>query len=214
MSSLKKIKNKISDFYLKDDHKGGLDYINKILNKNEFKNNHDLLVDKAGLLYHEAIKHFNTKNELPDKQKKYLKEAISICKKILKINRINEKTKLNAGIFLAQIYACLKNKRAIDIAKNNFENGKNSITANRLADVYYRLGDKNKAEYWYKKYEKMAKKEKVLSKYVFLDMAVFYKKINKNYLANKYLKLLKNKISNMKEDKSLMKIAKNYFPKL
>ena len=142
---------------------------------------------------------------------------ISVNEKILKgiiyphKTSSNEEVIFNAKIFLAQIYASMSKPEAVKIAKENFREKPMAISANRLADVYMRLGNKKLAESWYKKYENLALKEKVPSFLVSTDMAIFYKQIHKNELAQRYLKKALKSIPHSKEGKSILSILRSNF---
>ena len=169
----------------------------------------------AFFLYHHALEIYYGDGAKIDKEKakQEFDEDIKICRKIIKDCK-NKKLHLNASIYLAQIYACLGKKKAIEIARKNYLQEKSSVTANRLADVYERLGDNSKALSWYKKEEMLAKKEKPQSVYYILNLAMFYKRIGKNKLAEEYvrtgLKLLPKNI----QGRSMKRILLSYFPDL
>lgn len=213
---LEKIQEKFRNFAITNQHNLGIIFFRKLLKNRELAKNKRLQLNMAFLLYHQALK-FYLKDNLSISVKKrtlgQLEEAIKICKEIIhsKHRAIDKKIILSARIYLAQIYACMNNPEAIVMAKENFKQEPHAVTANRLADIYMRLGDKRSAGIWYKKYEKLAIKEKVPSYHTATDMAIFYNQIGKNELAQKYLKKALANLPESKEGKSRLSIIKKYF---
>ena len=215
-TSQEEIQKKSQEFALTDNHNDGIIYFRKLLRYKDPVVNEKVRLNLAFMLYHQAFKFYGKENisvRVNKKTKNQLDEAVNILKNIIYSKNTNteEKTLLSARIFLAQIYTAFKNPESIILAKENFEQEPNALMANRLADVYMRLGDMKSAEVWYKKYEKIAIREKIPLYLVSTDMANFYRQVGKNKLAKKYLKIALKNLPKSEEGKSLLTILKNNF---
>ncbi|MCR4334116.1 MAG: hypothetical protein NUV47_00050 [Patescibacteria group bacterium] len=195
-------------------HKNAIKILRPLIKKTS---DTDLLLKLAFMLYHNALKHFWKKN-VSKKRKKEVKlqidEAIHICKKIIlreTRKKIISKDIISARIFLGQIYTAIgNNKDAIKIAKQNFKDQPNALTANRMADVYLRLDKYIEAGKWYKKYAEIAKKEKIPSYFIATDMAVFNFTIGNAVLGKKFANEALTNIPKNEIGLSLKKIIKSY----
>lgn len=136
----------------------------------------------AWFLYHVALD-----EEKGKKRHKHLIETKTIYEEILKNKLTKDKLLIiNARMCLAQIMAILGEKKAIKIARENFDSQKTTLMANRLADVYRRLGNQRKALWWFKKSEHLAgnnTNDLILAKKALLN---FYKYQSKKTLVKKY----------------------------
>lgn len=215
-NELMTIRKKVRSYAVKDQHVKGVKFLRHLFNEKKYSEDERLQLDMAFILYHEAIKHISKEKiskKLKKETKKQVGEAINICKKILYGTGRSKNTKniINAKMFLAQMYAILGKTSAINLAKENFNQEPCAVTANRLADVYFRLGKIRSAETWYKKYENLALKEDCLTYQVFADMAVFYKEIKKEKLAQEYLRKAFNSMPKTTETNSVILTLKKYF---
>lgn len=152
----------------------------------------EISLELAFFLYHEALIHIENKKSSIKQRKEaesMFNEAIKICINLIKKDKkIVKNTTINARIFLAQILAIMgEEEEAIRIAKENFKLNKNSIMANRLADVYNRSNLKKEALYWYKKSEKLSKRKDDLA-FSKLSLACFYLSLKNNNLVLRYKK--------------------------
>ena len=196
--TLDELQKKNQEFAIKDHHNDGIIYFRKLLvSYRDPVINEKVRLNLAFMLYHEAFKFYDKKSISLQKKKEarnQLDEAVNILKDIIysKNNFIKGSTLLSARIFLAQIYTALKNPESIMLAKENFKQKPNALMANRLADIYMRIRNIKLAETWYKKYEKIAIREKIPLYLISTDMANFYRRINKNKLAKKYLEITMN----------------------
>ena len=214
--TLEQIQEKYKNFAFNNKHDKGITFFKKIIKNKKLARIDRIQLDLAFLLYHQAFKFYNKKETTRIKQKsaeKQINEAIKILNKIVysKRKNIGEKDMLNARIYLAQIYAVTKNKKAIELAKETFKKEPSSTTANRLANVYIILENVKLAEFWYKKYEKLSNKENSPKYHTFLDMAVFYRRIGKDKLAEKYLKKILKILPKNNTEKSILNTIKNNF---
>ncbi|OGE31562.1 hypothetical protein A2631_01480 [Candidatus Daviesbacteria bacterium RIFCSPHIGHO2_01_FULL_44_29] len=213
---LENTQKKFRDFAISDRHASGIIFFRRLLKKPSYRQIVRIQLDLAFLLYHEALKSYLNR-DLSVAAKRpamnQLREAIKICHSIIKSEQrdVNEKEIINARIFLAQIYACMRNPAAINLARKTFERASYAVTANRLADVYVRLDRPVEAKIWYKKYEKLANQEKIPSYLIATDMAIFYKDIGKNDLANRYLEQALANLPHSKKGKSVLSIIKRHF---
>lgn len=149
-----------------------------------------VLLQLAFFLYHNAFEVLN--DQADSKQKKEqavrdLAEATALCNRIIK-EGADENETINARIYLAQIYAFEGlEKEAIALAKKTFQIMKNSVTANRLADIFCTLEKFNDAERWIEKYKELALSEKKLGiGFLNADLAIFYLRIGKGIDAEEY----------------------------
>jgi tetratricopeptide (TPR) repeat protein len=163
-----------------------------IIKNEQLKDNPRLFLRYAFLLYHIRLQDYSSKRG----SKKYIVaknnmiKAKKILLKIISLRNgiVEKKDLLNAKIALAQIYAITKNKKAVPLAISNYENSPSTVTANRLANVYLILGNVNKAKIWYKKYENLLIKNKLMDFVALGDLAVIYKSLGDQAKANKYFK--------------------------
>jgi len=216
-NKLENIRKKVRTYGIKNQHKKGIKFLQSLFNNEEgYSKNERLQLDMAFILYHESIKHL-FKKKISKKQEKesekQIEKAIKICKRVLYGKSRSKDTKniINARMFLAQIYAILNKPHAIYLAKENFNQEPGIVTANRLADVYFRLGKIKLAETWYKKYENLALKEGCPTYQVFANMAVFYKEIQKEKHAQEYFRRAFDSLPKTPEAKSVILILKKYF---
>lgn len=178
----------------------------------------EVLVRLAFCLYHHAAPYlFNhsASSHTRTCAKKQFTQAITICKNIIDKDRtIKKRSTLNARIHLAQMYAMLKKRaEAVSLARKNYILKPNVITANRLADVYARLGENKEALRWYKRVERISKGRKEYLAAI-SDLACFYKKIEKNRLAFQYARQTLELIPKTGEGRSMKKILLSHFPHL
>ncbi len=174
------ILKKIRELNLLNKRKEAIEIARNYLAKEK---NDEVLLELAFLLYHEAANFFY-KNKNKKTADVMFKEAISILKMLLS-RHTSKRVMTNSKIYLAQIYAILGNKLAIKIGKENFKTTKNAVMANRLADIYDRLSENNKALWWYKRSDRLAQtpEEKIMTKQ---GLSNFYRKINNDKLSKQY----------------------------
>lgn len=182
MSLSNKIKENLQTLNLSGKRKEALSFLRKY-NK-VHKNDVEAKLKLAWFIYHVTLDEDRGK-----KMRKNLLEAKTIYETVLK-NKLtkNKLVIINTRMCLAQIMAILGDKEAIKIAKENFDSQKSALMANRLADAYRRLGDKNKALWWFKKSERLAGNNKGDLLVAKLALLNFYKQQSKGTLVKKYQK--------------------------
>ncbi len=194
MSTLneKKLFDKIQKLNLLNKRQEAIELLLPHIKDIEIKNSPRLFVKYAFLLYHVKLPEYSLKRGSKkqiiaeaniNKAQKILQNVIALDKKYL-----SRKDLLSSKVFLAQIYAITKNKKAISLAKNNYKNSPSVTTANRLADVYFRLGDIKKAKIAYEKYENLLIKNKMLDFVALGDLAVIFKSLGDKTKADEYFK--------------------------
>jgi len=180
------IKKHLQTLNLSGKRKEALSFLRKYISSQ--KSDSEAKLKFAWFLYHVALD-----EEKGKKMRKHLTEAKKIYETVLKNKLTKDKLSImNARMCLAQIMAILGEKEAIKIAKENFSSQKSVLMSNRLADVYWRLGDNQKALWWFKKSERLAgnnKKDLLVAKLALLN---FYKRQSKKVLAKKYQKKFLN----------------------
>ncbi|GEM_PF-4010785 len=168
-----------------------------------------LLLNLAAFLYHNSF----TKNRYGINKNNDLKEAIKICRDIIKDNKNLSSTNMldlmNARFFLAQILAASGDVNAIKLAKDSFDMQKNSVSANRLANVYEMLGNKKMAEKYYLEHEKIAAKNREDMLYVYLSMYIYYIDSKSPEKAQRYLNMIEKNKSHLSY-KQVKKILADY----
>jgi len=214
MKKTNRLEKKLKKLNMSGDRSGAILLIRKYLEKNPPADT--LMLHLAFFLYHDATQRLY-QNKKSKKEtgniKDYFNESIKILEKIIKKDpQIKNSITFNSRIYLAQIYAILNNsKKAIKLGKENYKIKKNPVTSNRLADIYDRLNQNNKALWWYKNTEKISDKknkdELILAKQ---GLSNFYKKIGENGKAEVYKnQTLKLILGDSLESKSMRKILKN-----
>src|SRR3989339_1258228 len=214
MKKTNQLEKKLKNLNMSGDRSGAILLIRKYLEKNPPADT--LMLQLAFFLYHDATQRLY-QNKKSKKEtgniKDYFNESIKILEKIIKKDpQIKNSITFNSRIYLAQIYAILNNsKKAIKLGKENYKIKKNPVTSNRLADIYDRLNQNNKALWWYKNTEKISDKknkdELILAKQ---GLSNFYKKIGENGKAEVYKnQTLKLILGDSLESKSMRKILKN-----
>jgi len=187
----------------------GLIILNSYIDKHP-QYSEDILINKAFFLYHYAATLLYSESKLSHKAEKniqsYFNQAILICKNVIKTEKINKVNYLNSRLYLAQIYVMQnKYKEANDFAKQTHKLKPSSLTAERIADIYLRSNDFQKAIIWYKKSINLSNKipQKLLSQ---IAIAICYKKMKKKKQAEKEaliaFKFLKQ--SKLKKDKDII----------
>lgn len=160
--SFKKLEQHLHYLNMRGERAKAIQAIRQYLSKN--RGDDRVLLKLAFFLYHHAIPFLYGNKEAQEKAKIEFKQAILICKKLVKKDILTkEKITLNARIYLAQMYAILKKPVALVWARRTYSLYPSLLTANRLADVYARLGHTKYALRWYRKWHK-EKKEFILSK--------------------------------------------------
>ncbi len=212
-----KLRKILHNHSITDTREEGVKLIRPILKNKNCRDYPDLFLDFAFLLYHVALKNYwnvNSPGKITAARRK-IKEATKILKKLISLEEeigATHKTIINAKIFLAQIYAIEGNVMAIALAKENFRKNSNSLMANRMADVYQRLGKLGLAAKWYKKYARLGRKEKTPKYHLTGVMANFYKNIGRDKLAREYLKKTLCELPNNKIGASMRSVLKSNFP--
>jgi len=204
MSNLKNILKKITDLNLKDKRSEALLLVNRSLKKHPYSKK--LKLKKAFLLYHIAIepKKYNLNN---DQENKMINESIDIYKK--SINNKNKKDNLSSRMYLAQIYAILGNKDAVKIGLVNYKENSNTLTANRLMDIYYRLGDLENAKKYLEIFIGKAREEKVSDIMLNVEASLRYKQFGMLKESKKYSKKISESKVENEQDKNILKFYKN-----
>ncbi|MDO8618695.1 MAG: tetratricopeptide repeat protein [Candidatus Daviesbacteria bacterium] len=182
----------------------------------------EILLQQAFFLYHHAAALMY--GETPDsRQKTLIKKnfirAITICRKLIKQKRpqIGDRSLLNARIYLAQIYAMLRqDKKARKLAEETYKYRPSALSAERVADVYRRTGDLHSAIKWYKKAVKQGENytEKLIAQ---LGLAVCYKQINKPKQATSEAYTALRFLKKANKDANAVLLGKSfysYFPEL
>ena len=164
-----KIKKNLDALNLSSNRKKALSFLRKYINLHE--DDIEARLKFAWFLYHVT---------LDDNKGEKLRKNLVKAKEIYNIVLKNKLTKnklliINARMCLAQIMAILGEKESIKIAKENFYSQKTTLMANRLADVYNRLGDKQKALWWFKKSENLAGNNRDSLLMAKMALANFYK---------------------------------------
>lgn len=194
-TKLEKLKNGIRMCRIKGKPEKGIKLVKQYL-KN-YPRNDEIMLDLAFFLYHYP---YRAKKPISQKEKiKYLNQAKKICQEIIKKDKnIKNKITFNALLTLIKIYALLKSKKAIALAKKVYRLKKRYAALHSLADAYEDLNQINKALYWRKKSIKIVKPEEII--FAKADLAMFYLKINKKNIAKKQIKkILQHKPQNEAE---------------
>lgn len=133
----------------------------------------ELIMMKAFLLFHIAI---DPAVKINDTQKE---EMLSKAEDIYKahLDDQDEKVRLDSRHFLTQMLAIARDKKAADFAEENYKNNPCALMANRLFDVYLRLGNFEEAKRAFAIYEDHGEKEGIPPVYMFLDRVTFYKAV-------------------------------------
>jgi len=180
--SQEKILSRLQKLASKGKYETGLRILEDFLKQN--LPNDEIQLKHAFFLYHYGanLKYSsNAQNNSRQKQKiaGYFNGAIRICRELIKKRKkLPERIHLNARIYLAQIYAMLgKKTKAKELAKETYEYFPSSLSAERAADVNFRLNDFKRALYWYRLAVKNAEKtdEKATAH---TGLAILYKNTN------------------------------------
>jgi len=201
---------------IKGRHKTAIRMLRKHLEGGKIVDDGTVLIQLAFMLYHDALKDYwsQTASERRRKEvKEEMKEATDILEKIIpKMKKAGDiKKMLSPRIFLAQIYASTGDARAVRIARENFRLSKEAVMANRLADVYCRLGKKQDSLRWHQTYAVLAQKENVPSYEIKMNMAIAYFSLDKPELGNKIAREIINRFPKTLKGQSMRKILKGYF---
>lgn len=219
--STKQIEKKLLKLARDTRYEEGMRIIDTYLRHHELTDK--LLLFRAFLLYHHAAKLMYGKGKTKSfKQKNFIQKkfesAISICKHLIrKQHSIDNQVYLNSRLYLAQIYAMLgKKKEAILFARKTYKINPSTLTAERLADVYYRLGETNNAIFWY---ETAVKKTRDFTKKLFTqtNLAIAHKQMgNIKEAEREALKAFKflNKAGKGENKKLLFRTLYNSFPEI
>jgi tetratricopeptide (TPR) repeat protein len=195
MSSISKFKEKIRESRIKGEPEKGIKLVKQCLTHRQPTD--EIMLDLAYFLYHYP---YYVKKPISEKEKlKYLNQAKKICQNIIKKDKkIENQITFNAVLTLVKIYALLKDKKAITLAKQAYRLKKRYAALHSLADAYEDLGKINRAFYWRKKAIKLSKPEEIL--FAKADLAILYLKANKKKVAKKQIeKLLQYKPQNKEE---------------
>lgn len=184
----------------------GIKLIQKKLKTVNILEKDGLMLRFAFFLYHDSFykKIYNINTD------KNLRKSVDICRDIIRRNKKNKNNILiNARIFLAQILASNGKKEALKIALGTHKIYRNSLSANRLANVYEIFGNSKKAEKYYKEHEKLSLRDKENMLYVYLNMIFFYNKTDNYANVKKYTNLINR---NKKNDsyKQIKKILEQH----
>ena len=193
--NLEKFKNKILEYRIKGEPEKGIKLIEQYLKNHPSTD--EIMLDSAFFLYHYP---YRARESIPQKEKiKYLNQAKKICQEIInKDKNIKNKITFNTLLTLIKIYALLKNKKAITLAKKAYYLKKRYAALHSLADAYEDLGQMKKAFYWRKKAVEIVKSEEIV--FAKADLAMFYIKISKKDAAKKQIKkILEHKPKNEAE---------------
>lgn len=194
-TKLEKLKNEIRACRIEGRPEKGIKLVKQYL-KN-YPRTDEIMLDLAFFLYHYP---YRAKKPLLQREKtKYLNQAKKICQEIIKKDKtIENQITFNTLITLIKIYALLKNKKAIALAKEAYRLKKRYAALHSLADAYEDLNQINKALYWRKKSIKIVKPEDII--FAKADLAMLYLKINKKDFAKKQIKkILEHKPENESE---------------
>lgn len=185
----------------------------------------EFLLKHAFFLYHHAadLKYSHgTKKEASQTLKiaAYFNHATHICRKLIKRKKfLPRRIHLNARIYLAQIYAMLeKTREAKEFARATYKYFPSALSAERAADVCWRLNDFDGALRWYKIAVKKAKKadEKATTH---AGLAMLYRHIGKVEKALEEVRIAiyffkRADHPKLLNPKLLIKILRSYIPEL
>lgn len=199
----------------------GIDMIQTRIDK--IGNTTESLLQKAFFQYHHAadLKYNNAKrntaHDLEIINNKF-KKAQKICLEIIENKNVRSKNQiLNARLYLAQIYAMLgKEEDAESLTKQTFKLFPSTLTSERVADIYFRLGEYKIATYWYSRAVKLARKtpEKLIAE---LGLAITYRKMGLLNKANKIALLALTIPKSLSKNKNVILLIESlyeHFPKL
>lgn len=176
----------------------------------------DASLSLAFMLYHDAFKdHWNDlEKRVGPGANEQIDEALVLLKKIVsRRGRSNDvaKRKISARAFLGQIYSATGDKTsAVKIARNNYKSSPSAFTANRLADIYCRLGMMKRAETWYKKYSILAAQEGIPPYLIATDLALFYFKSGQIDIADMNARIALRQAPAGEEGESVKTLLKQY----
>ncbi len=198
MNSQEFNRSKLIHLHRNAEFKVGISYVRSLLEKSP--DNDELKVWLATFLYHYAFAHKSKPEELSG--------AIKILEDVIERHQNSadlSKTVLNARLFLAQIYSSIDCHRAISLATENYKLFKGKLTANRLADVFLRCEEKDKASEWYAKYHRHSVEEQSDDHQVHATLAVAYKRLDMKKQSDKWIKRLsKERTALSKSDRNIV----------
>lgn len=185
----------------------------------------EFLLKYAFFLYHHAADLKYSRNAKKDKTSTfkittYFNQVIRVCRELIKRKEVlPQRIYLNARIYLAQIYAMLgKSGKAKTLALATYEYLPTTLTAERAADVCWRLNDFNGATRWYQRAVKKAKKadEKAIAH---AGLAMLYRHLGKVEMAIKEVRIAiyffqRAKHPELLNPKLLIKILRSHIPEL
>lgn len=212
---LKKLERRLHCLNMRGKRAKAVQMLQQYLSKN--RGNDRVLLKLAFFLYHHAIPRLYKNKKTRKGAEKQFRQAIYICKKLIEKDLlVKKKSTLNARIYLAQMYAILKKPSALEWARKTYSLCPGFLTANRLADVYARLGHTTHALRWYKRENKFVRTKKDEHAY-HADLALFLHGIKKErealYHAQQAQQALKSFPKTL-EIISMHKILTSAFPKL
>ncbi len=214
-NTLKKLERHLHHLNMQGERAEAVQTIQQYLSKN--REDDRVLLKLAFFLYHHAIPLLYRNKKTRDKAKKQFEQAIYICKKLIKKDTlIKKKITINARIYLAQMYAILKKPSAIAWARQTYSLCPCFLTANRLADVYARLGHTKHALRWYKRENKFVRTKKDKLAY-HSDLALFLYGIKKEKEALRHAQLARLALKSFPKTPeiiSMYKILTSSFPQL
>lgn len=213
--SFRKLERRLHYLNMQDERAKAIQVIQQYLNKNQ--ENDWVLLKLAFFLYHHAIPFLYGNKKVQEKARKEFEQAIRICRKLIKKDiLVKRKITLNARIYLAQMYAILKKQSALVWARRTYSLSPGFLTANRLADVYARLGHTTHALRWYKRENKFVRTKKDKQAY-HADLALFLHGIKKEKEALRHAQLAQQALKSFPKTLEIIsryKILTSAFPKL